>query len=696
MMYRKRLLGLFLLVLFCFPLISCANASAAGEAAGQAGNRTANALARLRPLAEKGSANAHDDPGSTYAYGNGLPKDDAMATQGLVRKAGGGDGLVNGDPGHRCSHKDHGSAVASRRERAERSDTPAQLIPRNRNVGGDGRCVPENEARARTWPRLAAAQGNRLAKGVLADYQMNPLAEPAGVRPAPRPAAPPRSPGTDRRSAGVPATGQPSATLNQVAMGLVVFEMSTRMCMETHPDLRPQLKYAYAHWNQVNGPLLQKIRALPRYTMFKRLETRVFRASTKNQGPSKADLSRTACENDIRLLNDPRWSAQLRAALSRKPSGRPGAHATVGAEANPKPTAGGSGVKAGNGVATEVARLHEDRNIWGLAISPDGRLLAVGNAGNMTIDVWDWRAKRIVRTLKRARHAALATEPLRFSPDGRLLALCVDARGRVVIRVWDTETGAVVHDLTAPLGSTDCQSIAFSPDGKRLFAAIYELAKAAGDSIVAYSTRTWQPVWGIRTDPSLNTLAVTPNGQFLAAGGLAYVAPDAQHPNGALQTRIVIVDIARRAIVRTFAAFPIGTPGYIPDLSQLVWSPDGVHLATGLGMANPGSDAVRIFNARTGALVTRETTSAETDIYGLRYTPNGKYLIESTRCGHVLIWDGQHQHLLQEIPGDANSLAVSSNSRYLAVSRDCRYVTYSRNRRVLVGPGDKVAVWELK
>lgn len=56
----------------------------------------------------------------------------------------------------------------------------------------------------------------------------------------------------------------------------------------------------------------------------------------------------------------------------------------------------------------------------------------------------------------------------------------------------------------------------------------------------------------------------------------------------------------------------------------------------------------------------------------VRFTPNGRYLILSDSNGRgtgigVSIWDAKHVKLLQRIPGDSASLAVSRDGKYLAI-----------------------------
>src|SRR6266850_2012176 len=254
-------------------------------------------------------------------------------------------------------------------------------------------------------------------------------------------------------------------------------------------------------------------------------------------------------------------------------------------------------------VATEIAQLIEKSpfNVWGLDFSPDGKYLAAVSPSSNEIHVWDWRNRRIVRTLEKVKQGSssgLATEPLRYSPDGRMLANCHRrAAGNVVIRIWNTETAAIVRDITTPqLGI--CRAIGFTPDGGS-FAWISDRPK--GDQLMIHSTESWESIWGLNAVPFYpETLAISPDGKSIALGG---------HTGG---------------------------PGVVAQhqIQRLAWHPDGVHVAAGASLtaslkrAAPWPDAIRIFNARSGKLLGREPAEYA-NIRTLRYTPNGKYLIAS-------------------------------------------------------------------
>ena len=331
-------------------------------------------------------------------------------------------------------------------------------------------------------------------------------------------------------------------------------------------------------------------------------------------------------------------------------------------------------------VAVKVAELHEDEdvNIWGLDFSPDGKYLAATSpnttsisSNKVEVQIWDWKNKRIVRTLEMipGANTGLTTEPIRYSPDGRLLVACHGRSEDVVIRIWNTETWAVVHDIT-DFNFGSCNAIGFTPDGKSLIGVFERNPTKPGDNLIVYDTTTWQPVWGLRTAPFYpKALTISPDGKFVAIGGAVI-------DRGPMTQQISIVDLVQRAIVRII-------PNTVDfAFGRLAWNPDGAYLTAmgrrawdgfandGQGAYTSGPDTVMVFDAHSGKQIAGEQLEGIGNS-SLRYTPDGKYLIEGDMdaLGNglgVRIWDGQHRELLQEIPGNVASLAVSRDGHYFA------------------------------
>lgn len=334
-----------------------------------------------------------------------------------------------------------------------------------------------------------------------------------------------------------------------------------------------------------------------------------------------------------------------------------------------------SGAVQMSDVAMKYSEIIENMDVNWLDFSPDGKYIAASSLSDSNeVHVWEWESKRLVHNLYKQRGGAdpTVTEGLKYSPDGRFLAACHGrAEKHIVSRIWDAKTGNIVHDI-AESEMGQCSAIAFAADSQLVY-RVNGFAITA-NNIIAYSTKTWQTEWGLRTVPFYPvTLAISPDGRLAAFGGVdaGTAIPD--------QPRILIVDLQKHAVVRTIKAFP---ESYRID--RIAWSPDSAHIASStlVGSTPSGKDIVKIFDALTGDPVTAVAVKTAEHIWALRYSPDGKYLVEAPIQNKIRVWDRQHKALLQEIPVEEGviTIAFSHDGRFLAVSMG----------------GKKIDIWKMK
>lgn len=325
--------------------------------------------------------------------------------------------------------------------------------------------------------------------------------------------------------------------------------------------------------------------------------------------------------------------------------------------------------------ANRISLLREDFDVASIDFSPDGQRLATAAALGTEVRIWTWKpGKKVERTLQIPAGLGPGTRQggLRFSRDGGLLAIAHgrarESEGFAVVRIWNTQTGAIVGEISEPRGGGDIGRVEFTPSGDGLLRSYGRISTVAGDSLLMHQMNSWKSAWGIRTNPFIpDSLAVSPDGKFAALGGEVLEGNE-------MRSQIVVVDLQSRAISVVIDAIWRGI-----SIEQIAWSADGARIAVGASLndAQAGEPAIRIFEVKSKKQTT-EQTMGSCEIRGLAFTADGKYLLQGGRRAHVEVWDASHSEMLQSIPVSADAISLSPDGHHFAVVE-----------------GSKISIWEL-
>jgi WD40 repeat protein len=173
------------------------------------------------------------------------------------------------------------------------------------------------------------------------------------------------------------------------------------------------------------------------------------------------------------------------------------------------------------------------------------RLVSGGYDGKLTW--WDPAAKKAVRTLDA--HAKWVRRVV-ASPDGKRVASVADD---MACKVWDAETGDLVHDLRGHAERTPhhfpsmLYAVAFSADGSRLATAdkvghVVVWDARTGKPLAAVESPgmyTWDPVQRRHSIGGARAVAFSPDGSRLAVGGIGKIG-NIDHLDG--KARVEVFD----------------------------------------------------------------------------------------------------------------------------------------------------------
>ena len=330
-----------------------------------------------------------------------------------------------------------------------------------------------------------------------------------------------------------------------------------------------------------------------------------------------------------------------------------------------------------------------------LEVSPDGTQLAVYDALGRLL-VYD-RSRRRVQATYDPGSGPIARErgeALRYSPDGRLLAIGLPLLSAEVVRVVQSTT---FERAVAPLpGLTPAQapgrdqllSLAYDASGSRLAATL------ARHQIIADPRPVWDAVaaevlvWDLGNPeaPQLLRASRLPGRtRWIRDRHLVRLSPDGLRVYTSMPLTAHQVGTGEMLFRTEFA-------GYALDLS-----------ADGSTIAIDDDVSIHLVDPETGSVL-RSLHGHTADIEALRFSPDGSLLASSSRDHTVVVWDvttGEVRERIQLGEGQVGALAWDPDGETLYTAGTARAVRiwdlHGRHRyvRTRVAPGDFGVGWVL-
>jgi WD40 repeat protein len=272
----------------------------------------------------------------------------------------------------------------------------------------------------------------------------------------------------------------------------------------------------------------------------------------------------------------------------------------------------------------ELVRTHDPGGeTYNMAFLPDGRSALLGG-GLITrrIELWD-------TTTDQARQFSIGAWSVATSPDGRRAA-CALSQGKTVQYI-DLDDGSVIREMVQ---GRQVVSLDFSHDGAKL------ATTGEDKDACIFNVESGEEQFRMHHPDKLAALKWSPDGRLLAVN--------------CADKKLRLWDTATGKLAREIE--------HVAVPYALAISPDGQRVATGVGGEPVGpllhlnfkpldENPIYEWDITTGRQL-RELKGHTYAVFGLDYSPDGKYLVSASFDGSVRLWDAEQGVELDRVTGE--------------------------------------------
>ncbi|PPQ75265.1 hypothetical protein CVT24_007438 [Panaeolus cyanescens] len=276
--------------------------------------------------------------------------------------------------------------------------------------------------------------------------------------------------------------------------------------------------------------------------------------------------------------------------------------------------------------------------------SADGKFLATGcNRTAQIFDVHTGEKVCVVADETASAVGDLYIRSVRFSPDGKFLATGAEDRK---IRIWEIATRRIRHVFAGH--EQEIYSLDFSPDGRYIVSGsgdrtmrIWDLTDPAAHRTItiADSDAGAKPL--APNDAGVTSVAISPDGRWVAAGSLDYI--------------IRIWDLRTGELVERLK-------GHEDSVYSVAFTPDGMGLLSGsLDKAVKFWDIAHVINGEGEGVASTNTevksfVGHKDFVLSVAVSNDGRWVISGSKDRTVHVWDARTAMVQFMLQGHKNSV----------------------------------------